>query len=104
LGPEKNLIAQLGVRQDSRTNIETAKNKYTTSVPGVFAAGDCRRGQSLIVWGINEGRQAAREIDLYLTGNTRLPVTGGFEQRPVEFLQSRSVAGLVGVGIQTITE
>jgi glutamate synthase (NADPH/NADH) len=48
---------------------------------------DCRRGQSLIVWGINEGRQAAREIDIYLMGNTRLPVTGGIEQRPVESLE-----------------
>ena len=102
LGPEKDLISQLGVKQDMRSNIETSRNKYATSVPGVFAAGDCRRGQSLIVWGINEGRQAAREIDLYLMGNTRLPVTGGIEQRPVEFLASRSASGLVGVGIQTI--
>jgi glutamate synthase (NADPH/NADH) len=102
LGPEKDIISQLGIRQDMRQNIETSKHKYATSVPGVFAAGDCRRGQSLIVWGINEGRQAAREIDLYLMGNTRLPVTGGVEQRPMEFLASRSAAGLVGVGIQTI--
>ena len=102
LGPEKELLSQLGVKQDMRSNIETAKNKFATSIPGVFAAGDCRRGQSLIVWGINEGRQAAREIDLYLMGNTRLPVTGGIEHRPVEFLATRSAAGLVGVGIQTV--
>ncbi len=47
--------------------------KYSTSIPGVFAAGDCRRGQSLIVWAFNEGRGAARECDLYLMGATDLP-------------------------------
>ena len=101
LGPEKELISQLAVSTDQKSNIETTKGKYATSVPGIFAAGDCHRGQSLIVWGIDEGRQAAREIDLYLTGSTRLPITGGIERRPVEFLASRSASGLVGVGIQT---
>ena len=101
LGPEKELISQLGVTTDQKSNIETNKGIYTTSVPGIFAAGDCHRGQSLIVWGINEGRQAAREIDLYLMGSTLLPVSGGVERRPVEFLASRSTSGLVGVGIQT---
>jgi glutamate synthase (NADPH/NADH) len=101
LGPEKELISQLGVSADHRSNIETTKGKYSTSIPGIFAAGDCHRGQSLIVWAINEGRQAAREIDLYLMGSTRLPVCGGVERRPVEFLASRSAAGLVGIGIQT---
>ncbi|KAI2641941.1 glutamate synthase [Xylaria nigripes] len=57
--------------------VKTPAGSYATSVEGVFAAGDCRRGQSLVVWGINEGRQAAREVDLYLQGSTRLPVTGG---------------------------
>jgi glutamate synthase (NADPH/NADH) small chain len=47
--------------------------KYATSIPKVFAAGDCRRGQSLVVWAINEGREAAREIDRYLMGSTMLP-------------------------------
>jgi glutamate synthase (NADPH) small chain len=47
--------------------------KYTTNVPGVFSAGDCRRGQSLVVWAINEGRQAARECDRYLMDCTVLP-------------------------------
>ncbi|CAG8789529.1 2907_t:CDS:2, partial [Acaulospora morrowiae] len=61
LGPEEKLIKSLGLKTDSRTNIETPKGKYSTAVPGIFAAGDARRGQSLIVWGINEGRQAARE-------------------------------------------
>ncbi|MFS8609574.1 MAG: glutamate synthase, partial [Gammaproteobacteria bacterium] len=53
-----------------------AHGDFRTSVPGVFAAGDCRRGQSLVVWAINEGRGAARAIDLYLRGTTRLPAPG----------------------------
>ncbi|KAJ3309132.1 glutamate synthase [NADH] [Boothiomyces sp. JEL0838] len=81
LGPEKDIIAQLELKQDMRSNVETPRGSYKTSVEGVFAAGDCRRGASLIVWGINEGRQAAREIDIHLSGNTRLPVTGGIEKR-----------------------
>ncbi|KAL1932347.1 hypothetical protein VTP01DRAFT_9403 [Rhizomucor pusillus] len=81
LGPEEALVKQLSLKQDGRTNIETPKGKYSTSAPGVFAAGDCRRGQSLIVWGINEGRQCAREVDLFLTGSTYLPVAGGINQR-----------------------
>lgn len=52
LGPESELIKALGLKQDGRSNIQTAKNKYSTDLEGVFAAGDCRRGQSLIVWGI----------------------------------------------------
>ncbi|KAJ3140117.1 glutamate synthase [NADH] [Physocladia obscura] len=77
LGPETEIIEQLEVKKDVRSNVQTAANKYMTSVEGVFAAGDCRRGQSLIVWGINEGRMAAREVDTYLMGNTRLPSRGG---------------------------
>ncbi|KAJ3020347.1 glutamate synthase [NADH] [Thoreauomyces humboldtii] len=93
LGPEKDIVEQLSVRQDARTNImTTAKGSYATNIPGVFAAGDCRRGQSLIVWGINEGRQCARECDLYLMGNTRLPVSGGIEQRPVDQLDGVALA------------
>lgn len=86
LGPEKDLISQLQLKQDMRSNIETPKGSYGTSVKNVFAAGDCRRGASLIVWGINEGRQAAREIDLLLEGSTRLPVCGGIEQRSLDSL------------------
>ncbi len=63
--------------QDPRSNVKTEPGKFSTSVPGVFAAGDCRRGQSLVVWAITEGRQAAREIDDYLTGDSFLPVAGG---------------------------
>jgi glutamate synthase (NADPH) small chain len=67
LGPEQDLLDQLGVQRDRRSNVETAR-PYATSVPGVFAAGDARRGQSLIVWAINEGRQCARIVDRYLAG------------------------------------
>jgi glutamate synthase (NADPH/NADH) len=86
LGPEKELVSQLELKQDMRSNIETPKGSYATSVPGVYAAGDCKRGASLIVWGINEGRQAAREIDMFLEGTTRLPVCGGIEQRDLRAL------------------
>ncbi|KAI8586136.1 hypothetical protein BDZ88DRAFT_311821 [Geranomyces variabilis] len=93
LGPEKEVVESLAVRQDARTsNVVTPKGSYATNIPGVFAAGDVRRGQSLIVWGINEGRQAAREIDVYLMGNTRLPVCGGIEQRPLEVLEGVALA------------
>ena len=73
LGPEEQLIEQLGVERDARTNAKAAFEKYTTSVPGIFAAGDARRGQSLVVWAIREGRGAARECDRYLMGTTDLP-------------------------------
>ncbi|KAJ3300799.1 glutamate synthase [NADH] [Blyttiomyces sp. JEL0837] len=92
LGPENEILKQLAVKQTPQSNVETPRGMYSTSVPGVFAAGDCRRGQSLIVWGINEGRQAARDIDLYLMGNTRLPVTGGIEKRPIEHLEAAGLA------------
>ncbi|HTV47771.1 MAG TPA: glutamate synthase subunit beta [Phycisphaerae bacterium] len=73
LGPEEILIPQLGLETDSRSNFKAEYGEFATSVPGVFAAGDCRRGQSLIVWAINEGRGAARECDRYLMGATTLP-------------------------------
>ena len=73
LGPVRNgLIDQLGVKLDKRGNVETNEN-HMSSVPGVFAAGDMRRGQSLVVWAIAEGRKAARGIDTYLMGESRLP-------------------------------
>jgi glutamate synthase (NADPH/NADH) small chain len=65
LGPEPQLLEQLGVERDARGNIKTVK-PYTSSVEGVFSAGDARRGQSLIVWAINEGRQCARMVERYL--------------------------------------
>jgi glutamate synthase (NADPH/NADH) small chain len=73
LGPEQPLLKALGVATDPRSNVKAEHEKYTTSLKGVFAAGDCRRGQSLVVWAINEGRGAARECDRYLMGTTDLP-------------------------------
>ena len=73
LGPEQPLLEALGVDRDVRSNIKAEHEKYTTNLPGVFAAGDCRRGQSLVVWAINEGRGAARECDRFLMGATDLP-------------------------------
>lgn len=82
LSPEEKVTEGL-IELDGRKNFKTAPGKYSTNLEGVFAAGDCRRGQSLIVWGINEGRQSAREIDTYLTGvGSQLPVTGGIVKRP----------------------
>ena len=73
LGPEDSIVKQLGLETDARTNFKADYGTYATSVEGVFAAGDCRRGQSLVVWAINEGRGAARQCDLYLMGRTDLP-------------------------------
>jgi glutamate synthase (NADPH) small chain len=73
LGPEQPLLEALGVERDPRSNIKADYGRYTTSLKGVFAAGDCRRGQSLVVWAFNEGRGAARECDRYLMGATDLP-------------------------------
>lgn len=72
-GPEQPLLKELGVETDARSNIKAEHEKHTTNVPGIFAAGDCRRGQSLVVWAINEGRAAAREVDRFLMGATNLP-------------------------------
>ena len=73
LGPEHYVSDALDIEYDARSNYQAAHGKYTTNIDGVFAAGDCRRGQSLVVWGINEGREAAREIDSFLMGDTLLP-------------------------------
>jgi glutamate synthase (NADPH/NADH) small chain len=73
LGPEQALLKDLKVEVDARSNVKADYGMYATSVPGVFAAGDARRGQSLVVWAINEGRGAARECDRYLMGATELP-------------------------------
>ncbi|CAN8017433.1 unnamed protein product [Ixodes persulcatus] len=77
LGPEKYLIDELSLEQDPRCNIRTPAGRYSTSVHRVYAAGDCRKGQSLVVHAINEGRQAAREIDRDLTGKSVLAGPGG---------------------------
>ena len=73
LGPEQPLLEALGVERDARSNAKAEHEKYSTNIKGVFAAGDCRRGQSLVVWAFNEGRGAARECDRYLMGKTDLP-------------------------------
>jgi len=73
VGPEKQgPIADLGLELDPRGNVKTGAD-YMTSTEGVFAAGDLRRGQSLVVWAIHEGREAARSVDLWLMGSTNLP-------------------------------
>ncbi|GAA5825640.1 hypothetical protein JCM3770_001176 [Rhodotorula araucariae] len=81
LGPEDAAIKALGLEQDGRSNIKTPAGKYSTGIDGVFAAGDCRRGQSLIVWGIREGRDVAIEVDRHLVGDSRLPAPGGIKVR-----------------------
>jgi len=73
LGPEDTLAEQLGLERDARSNFKAEYGKYATSTEGVFAAGDCRRGQSLVVWGIAEGRGAARAVDTFLMGTSDLP-------------------------------
>ena len=74
LGPvQEGLVDALGVERDARSNVRANVDDYRTSVPKVFAAGDARRGQSLVVWAIREGRQCARAVDLSLAGSTELP-------------------------------
>jgi glutamate synthase (NADPH/NADH) small chain len=73
LGPEDTIFEQLNIERDARSNAKAEHEKFATSIEGVFAAGDVRRGQSLVVWAINEGRGAARECDRYLMGSTDLP-------------------------------
>ena len=73
-GPEKTLSEQLGLEIDMRNNYKSTN--YQTNKPHIFTAGDMRRGQSLIVWAISEGREAARVVDLYLMGSTNLPTKG----------------------------
>lgn len=117
LGPEDRLLGN-DIEKDARKNIKTPPGQYNTNLSGVFAAGDCRRGQSLIVWyeiydgdgidcwltlfrGINEGRQAARDVDTYLMGGicTQLPKTGGIIQRiPYEKISHRDHARQQAVG------
>ncbi len=73
LGPEQPVVSQMGMTTDARSNIKADHGKFKTNIDGIFAAGDCRRGQSLVVWAINEGRGAAREVDNFLMGVTNLP-------------------------------
>ena len=73
VGPEDAMLSDLKVERDARSNVAAEYKKYATSVPGVYAAGDIRRGQSLVVWAIHEGRGAARAVDAYLMGSSSLP-------------------------------
>jgi glutamate synthase (NADPH/NADH) small chain len=73
LRPEQPLLKELNLETDPRSNIKAEHEKYTTSIKGVFAAGDCRRGQSLVVWAINEGEVRPENVTRYLMGSTDLP-------------------------------
>jgi glutamate synthase (NADPH/NADH) small chain len=73
LGPQQTLLDQFGVDRDARSNAWAEYGSFHTNIEGVFAAGDARRGQSLVVWAITEGRGAAREVDRWLMGETSLP-------------------------------
>lgn len=73
-GPEKTILESAGINTDYRSNVQASVKDYKTNIKGVFAAGDMRRGQSLIVWAISEGRQAAHHIDKFLMGSTKLPL------------------------------
>lgn len=78
-GPETDgIVTQFGCELDARGNVKTDPH-YATTTPGVFAAGDARRGQSLIVWAISEGRETARCVDRYLMGHSLLPTKGGYD-------------------------
>jgi glutamate synthase (NADPH/NADH) small chain len=76
LGPEQYLPESMGLEVDKRSNFQAIHGKFATNIDKVFAAGDCRRGQSLVVWAINEGRGAARSIDTFLQGSSNLPAPG----------------------------
>ncbi|MEM9078577.1 MAG: glutamate synthase subunit beta [Bacteroidota bacterium] len=75
-GSETTIAEQLDLQMDTRTNIKASALDYKTNIPGIFVAGDQRRGQSLIVWAISEGRQAAHHVDAYLMGCSSLPLKG----------------------------
>ena len=72
------LVEDLGLRLDPRGNVAADTRSFATSEPGLFAAGDCRRGQSLVVWALWEGREAARAVDAYLVGESRLQSRDAF--------------------------
>jgi glutamate synthase (NADPH/NADH) small chain len=78
LHPQKEgLIEKLGVELDNRGNVKAEEGEYQTNIAKIFAAGDMRRGQSLVVWAISEGREAARKVDEYLMGSSRLATKDG---------------------------
>jgi glutamate synthase (NADPH/NADH) small chain len=73
VGPRRELLEQAGVELDARGNVKANMTDYRSSAPQVFACGDMRRGQSLVVWAIREGRQCARAVDEFLMGESLLP-------------------------------
>ena len=75
-GRENTIANQLGLKLDERSNYKADIGNYQTNIPNIFTAGDMRRGQSLIVWAISEGREAARQVDIYLMGKSDLPTKG----------------------------
>ncbi|HSQ47151.1 MAG TPA: FAD-dependent oxidoreductase, partial [Lutibacter sp.] len=75
-GPDATLSEQLGLKTDFRSNYQASETEFQTNVPHIFTAGDMRRGQSLIVWAISEGREAAKKVDEYLMGYSNLPTKG----------------------------
>ena len=77
-GPENTLADKLGIQTDARSNYKAEYGKYQTNIPNIFTAGDMRRGQSLIVWAISEGREAARQVDLYPFPILRPSFLGGY--------------------------
>jgi glutamate synthase (NADPH/NADH) len=84
VGPE---IGKFEIQKSSKGTIPTINNASHKVKDNLFAAGDCRRGQSLIVWGLQEGKQCAREVDMFLEGNSRLPGTGGIIKRDFRLLE-----------------
>lgn len=82
-GPEATLSEQLGIATDFRSNYKASPTEYQTNIPHIFTAGDMRRGQSLIVWAISEGREAARKVDEYLMGHSNLPTKGTGDLPPM---------------------
>jgi glutamate synthase (NADPH/NADH) small chain len=72
-GPKSTIANKLGLDRDVRSNYKATYGKYQTNIPNIFTAGDMRRGQSLVVWAISEGREAARQVDIYLMGKSDLP-------------------------------
>ncbi|XP_039044582.1 glutamate synthase 1 [NADH], chloroplastic-like isoform X3 [Hibiscus syriacus] len=90
LGPESTVAEKLGVKKDNRSNFKAEYGRFATNVDGVFAAGDCRRGQSLVVWAISEGRQTAAQVDKYLTSEDKDTKVNGETQDSVKRQQDLS--------------
>ncbi|RAL42615.1 hypothetical protein DM860_017905 [Cuscuta australis] len=93
LGPESTIADKLGLERDNRSNLKAEYGRFSTNVEGVFAAGDCRRGQSLVVWAISEGRQAAAQVDGYLMQDEENSTTSSSTAWQRDFLQKQQQQG-----------